>query len=99
MTTYSELLVSMDEIAARTVRNREHVVAAKTRLVRAQTDLAAMQSEYSAISTEINTLATNNPSDEALQDLKRVKDKLADDFVDLKGYVDDLITAYDGVVE
>ena len=99
MTTYSEIISALDEIAESNVRNRQLVTGARDRMSRAQTNLAAMPGSYSGLSAEIDDLATNNPSDEAWQDVRRVKDKLVADFQNLKTYVDALLVAFDGVTE
>lgn len=99
MATFSEMKYGLDEIARKTNRARDFVFAARKELTRAQSDLGAMLADYNGLVAEINAVATNNPEDAIYQHVKLEKDKLVADFQELKTYVDDLITAFDGVSE
>lgn len=99
MSTFSDMKYALDEISRKNARGRQLIEAARAGLARVQSDLGAMTSEYTSIVTDINQAAIANPTDDAYQLLKSEKDKLVADFQDLKGYTDDLIVAFDAVVE
>lgn len=99
MSTFSDMKYALDEIARKNARGRQLIGVARKELIRVQSDLSGMTEEYSAMVTAINQAAINNPTDEIYLMTKKEKDKLVADFQNLKIYADDLITAFDAVVE
>lgn len=80
MATFTEVKTALDEIAARTDRNRKQLDNAITAISAADTDLGNMPAIYAAIVADINTAAAANPNDAAWQNAKAEKDLMVTDF-------------------
>ena len=99
MTTFSQMKFDLDEIAKKTTRGRTIIQNARKALVSANSELSAIQADYSGLIADIDQAVLDNPADSVLEMVKGEKDKLVVDFIALKSYCNDLITAFDGVVE
>ena len=97
--TYSQMKNALDEIARKNDEYRKQLGVSRAKLASAYSGLDSMLSDYTQIVSEIETAFTNNPDDLAYEILKVEKDKLVADFQSLKTYANNLITAFDGVVE
>lgn len=93
--TYTEAKSTLDEIAERSERARNRMVAARELLVKAEQELNAMGADYGGFVTELDTAA--QAGGEAWLTAKAEKDEMVADFNVLKARATSLLTAYDSV--
>lgn len=93
---FTKTINALDQIAERIIRARNRLDSAKVAFSLGSTDLANIPSDFSTVVTELNAEATAKPGDDAIQDLKAVKDKMVADYQALKADADSAVTALSG---
>jgi hypothetical protein len=77
---YTTAANSLTEVESTITQAVQRLRSAKKQIGQAESTLAAIPTQYSSLITWIDDQAAANPDDEAIQDLKRRKDKIAGDF-------------------
>jgi hypothetical protein len=96
---YADIKSGLDQLALKISNEKARIVRGRLELTKAQTELAALPAASAELRTAIDDAATANPTDEAYIMQKNEKDKLVANFQALKTYCDNLIAAYDAVIE
>lgn len=97
MSTFNELEVKLREAGDALETHRSRAAQGKVAISSAASNISGLSSQYSSVVADINTEATNNPSDEAWQDLKRRKDKIISNFQSADTSVSAMVTALSGI--
>lgn len=99
MSTFSQIKSGLDEIAGKNKTYRDYVDRSRKQLEEAASRLAAMPADYAGLVQQVETMAAANAGNEAFAVALAEKNELVRDFQALRAYVNNLLTAFNNVVE